>query len=212
MDLAKTFENPYVLIGGAALGLILLMSKGGTAAAATSTNASSTTAVAAYNQAALGAVTQQASIAADVAKTNINADVTKTLGLYSTLASMQQNNDQLAATQSQSSAGITNNMITSNAAIVIDQSNNATRLGLGQQQVTATSITANAQVQIAQEQAKAAKNAAQMGALSSVLGTVGKLVAAPFTGGASLLIPTGAPGDTMANAPTSVTNSLAGLW
>lgn len=191
----KTLTNPYVLAAGAALGLVLMLS--GRAGAATGSNtgqaASSpfTTAVVEYNKAALDNVTQQAQIAGQVAIARTQADMTSQVATLQTIQNIAASRNDVMKQAIISNQGILNSQITGNTAIITDLADNAARLGMAQQQTTQTKITSDAAIEIARQQAKAAEHAANMGFASNLLGSVAKIAAAPFTGGASLLIPTG---------------------
>lgn len=186
MDFPKLLENPVVLIGGAALGLVLLMSGRGAANAATTGTSGPSSGVLAYNMAGLQAVTAQYHDQVDLAKTGIAADVTTQLAAYQTLQNLQNNETVVKGKMIDSNTGIVQSAIASSTAITLDTQNNTNRLGLAYVTLEQQKVASNAAVQIAQEQAKAAKSASTNGLIGQILGTVASVVAAPFTGGMSL--------------------------
>lgn len=191
-NFANTFKNPWVLGGGAAVGIVMLMmartsTNKGTANDITSAGGMPASIIGQYNIAALGAVTQQAAIAADVGKAALAADTTRQVAVLDAIKNANTNLAVIQQASITSDAGIINNQITTQGAVIVDASNNTNRLLLAQQQTQQVQITSNAQVQIAQAQAKAAKAASNNALLGKVLGIGASLIAAPFTGGASLL-------------------------
>jgi hypothetical protein len=168
MDMMKTLSNPWVLGGGLVLGVIVLvMNNGG---GASSASASTVGANLSYNEAALSATTQQAQISANLGVAQFSADV----------ASQDNNSSQIQQTLINANAGITNSQIQSNAAMVIDQSNNNTRLGLGYQQEVTSITQSNNSVSIANAQAKAQEAASNNSLFTSIAGDATKLLMSPL--------------------------------
>lgn len=184
MDFGKVVQSPYVWIGGAALGAFLLITganKGGASSgggSAAAINPAYSSMVVALNTEAMKEQTAQAAIAADITKTRYQYDTAKTLGLYSSLQHIEDTRATLSQGIAETNAGVIKAQIAAQTAVLVDQSNNMTRLGLAQQETNQTVITTNGQVTIAQTQAKAQKHAADMGALGSIVGTVGNVVKA----------------------------------
>lgn len=190
-DLANTFSNPWVLGGGAALGLVMLMmaktkTNQGTANDVATAYGLPASVVGQYNIAALGAVTQQAAIAADVGKAALAADTTKQVAVLDAIKNMNTNAAVVQQAAITSGAGIINTQIQTQGATIIDAMNNTNRLSLAQEQTIQSIHHDNATVQAAQIQAKAARNASNNALLGKVLGIGASIIAAPFTGGASL--------------------------
>lgn len=191
-EILDTFKNPWVLGGGAAVGLVLLMmaktnTNAGTASDVSNAGGMPASIVGQYNIAALDAVTKQAQIAASLGAVAIQADAQKQVSVLNVIQNNSNNLAQVQQAALTTGASIINNQITSQSAVIIDAMNNSNRLGLAQEQTIQTKITTNGAVQIAQEQAKAARNASNNALIGSLLGSVASVVAAPFTGGASLL-------------------------
>lgn len=138
------------------------------------------------------AVTDSAgNIQAQVAKTG--GDVSRYIATTQYLENMNNNASQQAMAQMTSQAGVANNIITTNGAVSIDAAQQNVRLALGvvqsgvdinntnkttaaQQAVAATQ--ANAAVQAAQIQAKAAQHASDNSLWGNIFGTIGKVATA----------------------------------
>lgn len=158
MDIGKTLSNPMVLIAGAGIGLVMLMSKQAAPAASPNSgnNLTYNSAVSAYNIHALDAVTQQYSLAVDYGKAELTSDVTKTLGILDWMKNLNDNRSVVEAATVQSNNGIIQAAISANAAVAIDQANNRARLGeaytsvkLGQIGLESTRVTAYSEEAIA---------------------------------------------------------------
>lgn len=186
-DLKAMFGNKYVLIGGVAIGAMILFvnhnasNSGSGSSVGTSTTAISpayTSAVMAYNTVAAQEVTKQASIAAQVAMARSSNDVALHIKTLDTISNIDTNNSNVTKQAYISQQGIIQTQLQSAASVAIDYSNNAARLGQAQQQTQQVIAQSNAAVAVAQEQAKAAKNASMWGALGSIGKAVGSTVAA----------------------------------
>jgi hypothetical protein len=213
--IAETFSNPYVLGGGALLGLVLLMSKKNASTAdATGVSPSYSSAVAALNQSAIMAVTQQAQIAANVAIAKHQDDTTVKVATLATIKAFDDNRRVVANQQVISQQGIIQTMVSTQGAVEMDVFNNANRLALAQEQTIQSIHHDNANVQIAQQQAKAAKDAANSNLLGNIIKTAVSVGMAPFTGGASLIglssLSTG--GGASGAAMPGLGTDLAGLY
>lgn len=190
-SISKTLSNPYVLGGGVLVGLFLMLSSHRSVASTGPANTASTpaylSAASAFNIAASHDITSQLAIKSDLQKTQIQGDVTKQVAVLSTLVNFSNNAAKVQAQQIISNQGIIQSQLQTQAAIVIDINNNATRLSLGQEQVNATKITSDANTRIAEIQAKAIKHSADASMFTNILKDVVAVAAAPFTGGASLV-------------------------
>lgn len=182
----KTFSNPWVWGGGAAIGLVLLLRSSGANAEVSSSmdavNPTSMSAAVANNAAVMGANIELAHIQADLGKTAYEANVAKQLGFYSLLKSIDDNNAMVSNQRTISQAGITNALITSSTAIIVDQSNNATRLGLAYEETAQAEISAAATTAVARYQYKAAKAVSKNNMIGSIVGSVGRVATAAFGG------------------------------
>lgn len=180
--ITDALSNPYVLAGGALIGVFLLMNAGkasaGTSGNAPVINPGYSSAAQAYNIAATQEVTKQAALSYHLAEVRVDADVTKSVATLATIKAFSDNERQSHIQSLISNAGIINTQLTTQAAVTMDLNNNATRLTLGTQDVQKTVIQSNAAVQIAHDQAKAQRTAAKYNMFGSIAGTVGKVATA----------------------------------
>lgn len=204
-DLAATFKNPYVIGGGVLVGLILMMSahkaNGATSGGPVTADPVYTTAVLENNKAAMAATTAQAGIAAGVATQRISADMTLGVATLNTIQNADNNRALVAKQAIMSNEGIIKSQIETASATTIDINNNMARLGLAQEQTHQVQIQTNGAVDIAHAQASAVKHAADVNAIGNIVKTAASVIAAPFTGGASL-----------AMLPSNAAPDLAGLY
>jgi hypothetical protein len=180
MSIGKMLGNPVVLGGGAILGVVLLLhSSSGTAAnasaAADAANPTVTSAAVDMNTAALGAQVQLATVSAQLGAAKFNADVTSQANVLNYLTSVDNNNTLLSIQQDTSAAGITNNLITSNASVVTDALNNAERLGEAYYTYAGSVAADNANVSVAKLQADAQKAVSKNSLIGTIAGTIGKV-------------------------------------
>lgn len=115
MDFKKSLSNPWVLGGGAALALVLILtSKGG------SSGGNADAFISAQNVAGMNYAANSAALAATVQNHNIDAETQKTIGFLSVVQNMfdsiQVNNTQ----RLQVAAGVTNNRIQANTAYAVE--------------------------------------------------------------------------------------------
>jgi hypothetical protein len=183
-------SNKYVIIGGVAIGAIILAanlfqshtgSSGSGQAynnSVVSGNSPYTAAAMTYNMAAAQEVTKQAAIAGQVAMARSGNDVQLKIATLNTVQAFDTNQASVTKQSLISEQGIIQAQLQAQSAVAIDYSNNAARMYEAQQQTTQTVVATNGSVAIAQAQASAAKKAAKWGALGSVVGSVGKTVAA----------------------------------
>lgn len=177
-NIGKILTSPYVLIGGGAIGLILLLAKSPQAAASTQTvgySSAITSNVVALNTAALGAQSEQAAIRADLAKAQYAKDVALQATVVSYLKSVNDNNTRLSLERINSQAGIANTMIVQQNMLTMDIMNNNTRLSLGQQEIEKQRIISNASVEVAKQVASGQKVASIANAIGSVVGSAAKI-------------------------------------
>lgn len=189
MDLG-IFKNKFVIIGGVAIGALLLVvnkssaGQGVTGQAFNNTAISGvspyTSAVMAFNTVAAQEVTKQAAVAAQVAINKSHDNVSMQVATLNALSTMDSNAMQVAKQQFASEQGIIQAQIAANSNVQIDISNNTARLGMAQEQTSQVAIQSNANVKIAHYQAKAAKTAAIAGAIGSVAGAFTKVAASSF--------------------------------
>lgn len=164
MDIAKTLTNPYVLIGGAALGLVLIISgKGNTPAGSNAGIYNSVTD--AYNKAALQSQDNQLAAWVEVTKARIAAatdygktliddqtrldiarvggDVARYQASNDFLKNITDNSTQLAKQRVISNAGVTNAVIQHNTAVTLDAGQNMTRMALANTQAAVDTYATN---------------------------------------------------------------------
>jgi hypothetical protein len=193
-DFAKALTNPYVLGGGALLGVILLMSnKGAPSNGGAPVTPGYNSIMSAYNMAALEATTEQARISADYGKHIATADVTKQIGILSAINARDANLRMITVQRIQSNEGIVKTQLQTSAAMQIDMQQQIAKMNIAGMDVTKQAITTNGQVKIAQIQAKAQKKAALYKAIGSVTGGLIDAGLAVATGGASLVATQAAP-------------------
>lgn len=177
MDFGKTLKSPIVWGGGALIGIVLLFKAPAPIATPTIAHVGNT---AATNVAAYGAQVELARIQADTGGFAFQADTAKTIGFYRLLESYDNNNRMMQMQRDQSRAGITQAIIQGNTAILVDQSNNAGRLGLAQQETWRSQIGANRDVETSRYQylgQKAAAKAATIGAIAGAVTQAAKTAA-----------------------------------
>lgn len=184
-----TVKSPLVLAGGAAIGLVLLLSRGNsTGGVVTSAvDPSIINASVQQNKDALGAQISMAAINGELAKTKLAAQVQESGFVFSYLNTQAQSAAVIENTRIASNAGIVNNIVTTGAALAIDQSNNATRLGLAATEAQRSVTVAGIAGETIRYQAKKAAQTSLFGSIAKAIGSVASVVAAPFTGGASLI-------------------------
>ncbi len=175
MNFGDTLKNPIVWGGGALIGIVLLFKAPAPIAAPTVANVGNT---AATNVAAYGAQVELARIQADTGGFAFQADTAKTIGLYRLLETFDNNNRIMQSQRDHSRAGITQSIIQSNTAILVDQSNNIGRLGLAYQETWRSKFDNDAKVQVARYQYKGQKAAAIAGAITGVAGAASKAAVA----------------------------------
>lgn len=174
MDFGATLKNPWVIGGGALIGVVLLL-RSGPANAQVSANMDAAnptymSQAVAMNAAAMGAQIQLAQISANLGATAFQADTAKQLGFYSLIKSIDDNNAIVENTRVTSQAGITNSLITSSTAIIVDQANNANRLALAYQETAQAEIGANKDIQVAKLQSDAQKAVSHNNMIGSIVG------------------------------------------
>lgn len=151
MQLGETLKNPIVLGGGALVGIVLLMRSGGShgAPAPSNYNPSVIANTAAVNAQVMAGQIEMAKVQAGLASLSYQADVAKQLGFMKFLSNTDDNNRIIQTQRISANAGITNSMIASSTAIIVDQSNNATRLGMSYQETARSQIGADRDVSVA---------------------------------------------------------------
>lgn len=182
----ETFKNPWVLGGGAALGLVLLLrASPANAEVSSNMNAINPTVMSAnvaMNSAVLGANIDIATLNAHLGEVAYQADVAKQLGFFSLMKALDDNQRIITNQRTISNAGITNSLITSSAAITIDQANNAARLGMAYEETARAEISAKASVEVARYNYKANKAVSKNNMIGSIVGSVAKVATAGLTG------------------------------
>lgn len=177
MQLGDTFKNPWVLGGGALIGMVLLLRSSGANAEVSSTmdgvNPTMMSSAVAMNATVMGANIEVARLQAHLGEIAYQADVAKQLGFFSLIKSIDDNNAIVANQRTISQAGITNSLIQSSTAIIVDQANNATRLALGYEETTRAGIAADAQIAVARYQYKASKAVSKNNMIGTIAGAVG---------------------------------------
>lgn len=187
MNFSETFKNPLVWGGGAVIGVILLLrSSGANAEVAANMNAANPAVLSAgvaANAAVMGANIEIAQAQAKLGETAFQADVAKQLGFFDYLKTLDNNRAIVTNQRTVSNAGITQSLIQSSTAIIVDQSNNATRLGLAYEETNQAEIKATADVSIARYQYKAAKAVSKnnmFGQIAGAIGGVAKAAIGPY--------------------------------
>jgi len=172
MDITKTFSNPLVIAAGVGLGLVIMLRSGSGNAPSSGSYVAPEylSTMAALNAASTQAVTEQYNANLALAAKQSDNDVAKQLGYFSLIQSMDNNDAALSAQITQSHAGIVQTQITTSAAVLMDQIENAARTTQTYIQADAAKAISNNNVTIAQTQAKAAKKAATMNLVGQALG------------------------------------------
>lgn len=182
MNLGGVFKNPVVWGGGALLGVVILMrSSPANANVSANMDAVNPTVMSAnvqMNAAAYGFEIEKAKVAAELGAAKFNADVKDHALFYDFLKNSDNNSTVLGQARIESNAGITNSLISSSTAIIVDQMNNANRLALGYQQVNIAEINASRDVDIARYSYKAQKAVSKNNLLGTIAGTIGHIATA----------------------------------
>jgi hypothetical protein len=177
-------SNKYVLMGGVAIGvLLLLMNSGGSSGeSGPGFNADMFKIQSNNYQAELNTNVQLAGISAGVTKANVAANVQKTQAVLNTMSQLSNARTLEQIRQIESRAGITNNIIASNTAITLDRQQNQTRLMSAQIGATVSMASFKANIAVAQEQGATARYIAKKNAnaaiWSSAIGAVAKIAPA----------------------------------
>jgi len=212
-DFGKVLLSPPVIIGGIALGAIILLSSHASAAGANQSSPSADpnvlNATVAMNNTAAQQQIQLAQIAAQSGAATQSANIQSQGQILGYLTNLSNNNAQVNQTLLTTQAGVTQSQIAGSTSIALDVNNNMNRLQMGYIQAQISADQAQAQVNIATIQANAATKIAKTNAISGIFSGAMKLATAPFTGGASLLsgggtIPGTGPGVFSSVAQSSV--------
>lgn len=186
----KILLSPPVLIGGVALGAIILLMNAGSAGASAGGPAADPAVLnanVAMNNTAAQEQVQLASIAAQSGANTQDVNLQSQGQILGFLTNLSNNNALVDQTFITSNAGVTQSQIASATSIALDVNNNLNRLQMGYIQAQISADQAQAQVNIATIQANAATKIARSNAIASTITGVGRIVTAPFTGGLSLL-------------------------
>lgn len=193
MNFSSALSSPIVWGGGALLGVVLMLRSSQTnanaSAAADAVNPVVTSAAVQMNAAAMGTQVQLAGISADLAKAGYAASVTDHANVLSYMKAIDDNQTILAQQQDESNAGITNALIASSAAIIIDQSNNAARLGEAYYTYASSVAGDNANVDIAKLQANAQKAASHNSLIGTIAGSVAKIATVGISAATGMPLP-----------------------
>jgi hypothetical protein len=206
----KILTNPIVLGGGALLGIVLLLNKNGaTAPKSSGFDPVVINATVAMNRAALDSESKIAQINGDVAKAKIAGNVAQTGFLYNLLNTQAQAGAIVERDRVLSGAGIVNNIVTQQSAVVIDAQTNMARIELAnvdaRKAVAVTKLTTDSANYIAKKQADAS-------IIGNIFGGVTKAIGAVATGGASLAIPAiGSIGNGGGSIPSQTFGGLTGI-
>lgn len=127
--LGKFLTNPWVLAGGVAFGLVLLLNK--SSGGGSSANASAQMSyAAAVNSAAMDYVTNQAAIAADVTKTRIAADAQTQAIATAGMMNLASARISANVENNHVNAGIVSTALQNMTAIQLDRQSNANRIAM----------------------------------------------------------------------------------
>lgn len=171
-------SNPIVWGGGALLGLAILLrgnptTAGMEARATTAVDPAYLGAVVQTNTVAMGTQVELARISAEFGAAKFNANVADHANFYSYMKNLDNNNTVLAMARAEANAGITNSLISSSTAIIIDQANNMARLGMAWQETARAEIMANRDIRIAEYSYMGQKAAAKANMIGEIAGAVG---------------------------------------
>ena len=183
MDFGDALKSPIVWGGGALIGIVLLLKPAEAAPAPQNYLPSTYGNIGAINSVVMGAQVELAKVQAGLGETAYQADVAKQLGFFQLMKSIDDNNRVVQSQRITANAGVTNSLIQSSAAIIIDQSNNANRLALAWQETARAKIGADRDVKVARYQYKGQKAAAKAGMIGNIAGAVGNVARAAITGG-----------------------------
>lgn len=122
MEIAKIVSNPWVIGGGAALALVLVLSRNSSGGEAPSGYSGS-----GLNASAFAYATAAAQIAADQSGQSTTADTARTLKAYDTLVSLATVNADFQTKMAETNAGIVNAKLVANTALQLDRSQQAER-------------------------------------------------------------------------------------
>jgi len=173
MDL-KVLASPPVLIGGAALGVLILVMNSARSPAATGGRGAPTPAELSYsaqmNMASINGMTEQARISAGVGAARLNADVSRQAHLLAYLAGEDENRAAVTIQRNESAAGIVQAQIGASAALAMEAM-------AGQVRIKQAELALQGQ----KVGAEAAKDIAESQMWGSAIGTVGS-IASMFVG------------------------------
>jgi len=154
----KSLANPWVIGGGALLGLVLLMSRGGGAAPGANYGATLTSMELSNDitKAGMALVATQAQIAAMVATKNAEIDAQLHLGTMATFNNVLSANAMRSQQVAESNAGIFQSMIAGRAALALERQAGATRMAMAtiEADTTLKSLALENGINIFQKQAK----------------------------------------------------------
>ena len=193
MNLGGVMKNPVVWGGGALIGVVMLLRSGGANAnVASNMNAVNPTVMSGavqMNAAAMGAQIQMAGITADLTKAKYAADVTDHANVLAYMKAIDDNQTVLATQRAESNAGVTNSLIASSAAIIIDQSNNAARLGQSYFEYATAVANDKANVDITKLQTSAAKAISHNSLLGTIAGSIAKVATVGISAATGMPLP-----------------------
>lgn len=184
LNFGKLVKNPMVIGGAAVLAVaVFALSRGGSGATGNDGSNISTALLstqAANNQAGLNYAAQRANIAASVDIAGLNAKSAETLNLFSTVQNMFAVLATNANGAAQTSAGVVNTAITSNAALATELNDNAVRLATSY--VSADIANSGNSAQVEQTRITAQNTYATATAIAAITGGTQQNVAATNAG------------------------------
>lgn len=171
LEIGKMVSNPWILGGGALVGILLLtMGRGGSSGGQSVNPNAVLSANVEHNRLASQAVVERESIAAGkaVALSEINAGYFAHIwDSYVNLAGVDASRRVQMA---EINAGITNHIVTSGTAVILDMQQNASRLMQGEQSIRLADVEGKWTHKVAKEQRKAAESTAEANMWGSIIG------------------------------------------
>ncbi len=170
--IGEIITNKYVLMGGVAIGVLLLvMSGSGGSGGGSGIDLEAFKIQSGNYQAELNTNTQLASIAAGVTKANTTANTQRTLAVLASMTTMAQSASLERVRQIESAAGVRNSLITSNTMLQLDRQQNANRIALARVGATVSMASFDRDIGVAKEQGATARYVAKKQANAQIWGS-----------------------------------------
>lgn len=168
----EMLTNKWVLMGGVAIGVLLLVfSGGGNDGGGSGIDHEALKIQSGNYQAELGTNVQLANISAGITKANTTANTQRTLAVLASMTTMAQSASLERVKQVESMAGVRNTMIQSNTMIALDRQQNANRLALARVGSLVSMAGFDRDITVAKEQGNTARYVAKKQANAQIWGS-----------------------------------------